>query len=100
MSDRVTIKDLEAICSRINREVNGRDDVPLWRRVAGGAVQSPDVFYIDQAYGGCALYRACSEGADGQSHGVSDVLRVGHRPKRELRDLMFAFLEGYELASR
>ncbi len=47
------------------------------------------VYYIDGAYGGYALYRIMSEGG-----GVTDVLNVGHVPKRELRELMFAFLEG------
>lgn len=96
MSDRVTNADLEAACKRINRTVNGTDETPLWRRIhdleeAPINVASIGVYYVDGAYGGVALYRITSEGG-----GCTDVFNVGHVPKRELRNLMFAYLEGID----
>ncbi len=94
MRDRVTISDLEAVCRRINRTLNGTDETPVWTMDDTGR-NSPraniDVFYLDGAYGGYALYRVMSEGG-----GVTDVLNTGHTSKRELRDQMFAYLEGID----
>lgn len=112
MSDRITQRDLEAVCARINRTVNGdagkvtrvnngecwdewppytRDDMP-----SGGAFhQVPNVYSISYAYGGAALHRNCGVDAAGESHGVHDVFGY-HMPKRELYDRMQAFLRGIE----
>lgn len=92
MSARVTIKDLEAVCARINRTVNGSER-ECWTRESGTLRATVGAYYIDGAYGGYALYRLMNE-----SGGSTDVLRVGHVPKRELQRLMFAFLEGIETA--
>ena len=116
MSDRITQRDLEAVCVRINRTVNGdagkvtrvmkgnvcvdewppytRDDMP-----SGGAFhQVPNVYMISYAYGGAALHRNCDVNGDGESHGVHDVFGF-HMPKRELYDRMQAFLRGIETMS-
>lgn len=99
MSDRVTISDLEAICRRINRTVNGTDQTPVWETVhdleeAPFRHANIGVFYLDGAYGGYALYRIMNEGG-----GVTDVFNGGHMPKRELQARMFAFLEGIATVS-
>ncbi len=95
MSDRVTISDLEAICRRINRTVNGTDEAPVWTRDEDGTNRATiGVFYLDGAYGGYALYRIMSEHG-----GVTDVLNTGHCPKRELQARMFSFLEGIATVS-
>jgi hypothetical protein len=93
MTDRITQHDLEAVCRRINRTVNGTDETPLWSRIDDQNVQAADVYYISGAYGGHALYRVGSDG-----RGAEDVFRRGHVPKRELYDLMQAFLTGVETA--
>ena len=95
--DRVTVRDLEAVCARINRTVNGTDQRELWTRSDEGLVQTPDWYHLSGAYSGYALHRACSVNGEGESHGVSDVLG-GHMPKRELYERMQAFLRGIEAA--
>lgn len=91
MAERVTQRDLEAVCARVNRTFGEseaayrRDDGGQWTAVVGS-------FTLDGAYGGWALYRITSEGG-----GCFDVLGIGHVPRRELRDAIFAFLRGVEL---
>jgi hypothetical protein len=97
MSDRITNRDLEAVCRRINI-VFGFKDVPLWNHTANedGTRRlnaTVGMYYIDGAYGGVELHRMVNE-----SGGVSDVFRVGHVPKRDLYRLMHAFLDGIEAA--
>jgi hypothetical protein len=94
---RITQRDLEAVCARINRTVNGSELEP-WERVDGKLRQVPDAYSISYAYGGAALHRNCSVNANGESHGIHDVLG-GHMPKRELYERMQAFLRGVEVAA-
>jgi hypothetical protein len=92
----VTKSDLEAVVRRINRTLNGTDETPVYDRDTNGHYvrANPDVFYLDGAYGGFALYRTV-----GTNSGATDVLSVGHVPKRQLHALMHAFLRGVELAT-
>lgn len=94
MSDRITARDLEAVCQRINRMVNGAEVDP-WTRDESRVPKTRanvDAYYIDGAYGGVSLFRMVNE-----SGGVSDVFGCGHMPKRELYDRMQAFLRGLEV---
>ena len=92
MSERITIRDLEGVCRRINRTVNGTDYQEPWTKDEDGHNRaSIGVYYLDGAYGGYALYRMATE-----SGGVSDVLGLGHLSKRELYHSMHAFLRGIE----
>ena len=86
---RILTSDLDAVCRRINRTLNGTDETPV--RVDGE--NAPDVFWISGAYGGYSLYRNSGAGAE-------DVFRCGHLPKRELYDRMQSFLTGVDYASR
>lgn len=104
MSDRITQRDLEAVCARINRTVNGGepslDAHGVWHtwmpaRDGRGLEQIPNVYSISYAYGGAALHRNCDVNGEGESHGVSDVFGF-HMPKRDLYDRMQAFLRGIE----
>ena len=101
MSDRITQRDLEAVCARINRTVNGEGDVDdngvwrTWTQNGRGLAQIPSVYSISYAYGGAALHRNCDVDASGESHGVHDVFGY-HMPKRDLYDRMQAFLRGIE----
>jgi len=104
MGERITQKDLEAVCARINRTVNGTDETPAWIRNADEDDnrhfhQAPDVYVISYAYGGAALHRNCALDAIRESHGVHDVLSSGHVPKRELYDRMQAFLRGIDVTT-
>ena len=110
---RITQRDLEAVCARINRTVNGDagkvtrvkkgecwDEWPPYSRHTsadgpGAFYQVPNVYTISYAYGGAALHRNCDVNGDGESHGVHDVFGY-HMPKRELYDRMQAFLRGIE----
>lgn len=113
MAERITQRDLEAVCARINRAVNGDagkltrvkrgevwDEWPPYRSVPtenGRAhlEQSPNVYTISYAYGAAALHRNCDVDVNGESHGVHDVFGY-HMPKRELYERMQAFLRGTE----
>lgn len=99
---RITQKDLERLCTRVNYAVNGeRKDLaidapwPLYERTNGNLRQLPNVYSISYAYGGAALYRNCDVDASGESHGVHDIFGY-HMPKRELWERMQAFLRGIE----
>jgi hypothetical protein len=70
MADRVTQADIERICARLNEMVG-------------------DKFSLSGAYGGWSLRT---------KDGGSDVLYSGHVSKRELRDMMFAYMYGFMAA--
>jgi hypothetical protein len=92
--ERIRERDLEAVCARINRTVNGSELEP-YERTDGVFRQVPNVYSISYAYGGAALKRNCDVDASGESHGVSDVFGY-HMPKRELYERKQAFLRGVE----
>lgn len=96
MSDRVTIQQLEGLVRIINARAGNDPDAPLWTRENGTPRQTPDLYHLDGAYGGYALYLTCGINADGESHGVHDVLRSGHMPKRELAGRLRAFIDGMD----
>src|SRR3990172_10043409 len=87
--ERITTKDVEAVCERIN-QVFDRPKIGLVRE-NGRNVAQVGHFYLEGAYGGWALYEIMNEGG-----GVHDVFSVGHVPRRELYGLMQAFLRGVE----
>ena len=65
--ERITIKDLETTCKRLNKWIPGKD------------------FSISQAYGGCNLV---------SNGGSCDVVSKSHISKKELYHLMLAFEDG------
>lgn len=101
MSTRITDRDLQAVVDRINR-ITGSPATPYTRELdpplSGPALAKGETrpysrranignYHLSGAYGGVALHRMENSGG-----GVSDVLRVGHVPKRELYGLMQAFI--------
>jgi len=79
MTERISERDLEAVCRRINR-MTGNEEA---------AYNTAGAFYIDGDYGGWDLYRYTGD------HGsVDDVFRCGHVPARDLYNRMQAFLDG------
>lgn len=83
MTNRVTEKQLQAVVDRINRITNS----PVEPYINGKA--QPGNFHLSFAYGGVCLHRMGNE-----SGGVSSPLSIGHVPKRELYNLMQAFISG------
>ena len=83
---RITEKDLQAVCNRINRAM----DMPLepYAKVGDKYVAQIGCYHLSHAYGGVALHRMYNDGG-----GVSDIFG-GHMPKRELYGKMHAFLAG------
>ena len=84
---RITQKDNEAVCERINR-ITG-SPLKTWERKGEKNVSAIGNYHLDGAYGGWALHRIVSDGG-----GVDDVFRCGHVSKRELYDRMQAFISG------
>lgn len=83
---RITDKFLQAQIARLNK-LTGSPDAPY---IDGKA--QPGNFHLSHAYGGVCLHRMHNTG------GVSSPLNVGHISKRELSDLIFAFIAGIEFA--
>ena len=81
------MKNLNAVVTRINSVTNSPEAY-----MADGVILVGH-YHIDCAYGGVQLVRTCNTYG-----GVSDVLATGHMPKRELYELIHAFLKGIEYA--
>jgi hypothetical protein len=80
---RITESHLEAIAARINH-ITGS---PLEPYINGKAQIGN--YHISHAYGGVCLHRMVNEGG-----GVSSPLSTGHVTKRELANLMCAYISG------
>lgn len=80
---RVTEKQLQTVVDRLNR-ITGS---PMSPYLDGKA--QPGNYHLSHAYGGVCLHRMFNEGG-----GVSSPLSTGHIPKRELLNLMHAYISG------
>ena len=83
MKHRVTQAQLQAAVDRINRMTES----PMTPYV-DGKIQVGN-YHLSGAYGGVCLHRMHNEGG-----GVSSPLSTGHIPKRELLNLMHAYIIG------
>lgn len=83
MKHRVTQAQLQAAVDRINRMTES----PMTPYV-DGKIQVGN-YHLSGAYGGVCLHRMRNE-----SGGVSSPLSTGHIPKRELLNLMHAYILG------
>ncbi len=90
MSNRVTEKQLEAICRRIN-QITGSPEESYTKSSDGQYHANIGNYHLDHAYGGVSLHRMVND-----CGGVNNVLGCGHLPKRELADLMYAYIRGLE----
>jgi hypothetical protein len=88
--NRITNKQLEAVCERINR-ATGSPLTPWTRGDDGRLHANIGNYHISGAYGGVQLHRMYNDGG-----GVEDVFRTGYGTKRELFNQMQAFLVGVE----
>ena len=85
--NRVTEKELQAICDRINEACG----TPL-RPYLDGKPQAK-CYHLSYAYGGVTLHQMSESGS-----GIRDVFS-GYMPKRELASKMHAFLKGVQSAA-
>ena len=60
--------------------------------VESNGVAAPNAYFLSGAYGGWQLCRQTV------NDGVQNVLSMGHRPKRELYDLIWAYIKGIQAA--
>ena len=81
--NRITEKQLQAVVDRLNRITNS----PMQPYVDGKA--QPGNYHLSHAYGGVCLHRMVNENG-----GVSSPLSTGHITKRELLNLMYAYICG------
>lgn len=81
--NRITEKQLQAVVDRLNRITNS----PMQPYVDGKA--QPRNYHLSHAYGGVCLHRMGNENG-----GVSSPLSTGHITKRELLNLMHAYISG------
>ena len=87
--NRITDKDLQAACNRINRATNS-PATPYMTDPDGKFHANIGCYHLSHAYGGVALHRMHNDGG-----GVEEVFG-GHMPKRELYGKMHAFLAGLD----
>tara|TARA_R110000868_G_scaffold327701_1_gene588593 strand:- start:5468 stop:5749 length:282 start_codon:yes stop_codon:yes gene_type:complete len=85
---RITIKDLRAVCARLNR-ITGSPDTYSSNKPGEPFKANIGNYHISQAYGGYCLHRVHNTGG-----GVSAPLSSGHIPARELYNLMQAYISG------
>lgn len=88
---RITKKDLEAVVNRINI-VTKSPLISYTKNSKGKYLPNGGNYHLDGAYGGWKLSRMCKDG----STGTEDVFNNGYCSKRELYNLMHAFLRGYQ----
>lgn len=91
--ERITVKHLNALVARINREL-GMPVEPWTPRDAEGKIHANiGNYHLDGAYGGWALEQMVSDG--GATRRVID-----RGTARELYNAMFAFIAGYDAKAR
>lgn len=86
---RITMKDLESVVNRINLVTKS----PLIAYVKEGTRYVGQVghYHLSGAYGGWCLHRM-----DNKSGGITTPINSGYVSKRELYNLMHAYLRGLE----
>ena len=90
MADRITLKHLEGMVSRLNR-ITGSPPAPYVKGDDGRHHAQIGCYHLSQAYGGVQLVRMYNDGG-----GVSTPLMGGHVSKREAYDQIYAFIRGIE----
>ena len=96
MATRATTAQLHSIIDRINTMTNSPMRPYDIDESSGKYVPQAGCYHLSQAYGGYALHRMSLQAG---CTGVTDPLGRGYMPKRELAELMYAFMRGMESAS-
>lgn len=87
---RITMQDLEAVVSRLNKLCR-TPEVPWTRDKNGKFKANIGNYHLSGAYGGWTLHQM-----DNESGGVEVPIRCGYVSKRELYNLLQAFINGIE----
>lgn len=87
--NRITEKQLNLIVDRINKLTNSPNTA--YTKTGNEYKANVGNYHLSGAYGGVSLHQMVGE--DG---GVRDVFGCGHIPKRDLFNLMHAFIHGLE----
>lgn len=96
---RYTMRDLEGLVDRLNREVGAepkpyRDATEEEKAAGFYGVGNIGTYYLEGAYGGHKLVQITNYGG-----GVRDVLGTGYVSKRELYRAISAYLDGIDAAA-
>lgn len=92
MSTRITTSMLESQVARLNKMTNSPAEYSH-RDENGKFCAHVGHYYLAGAYGGHKLERIVNE-----SGGCTDVLRCGFTTKRELYNLISAYMDGIEVS--
>ena len=84
---QITIKDIRAVVDRINLITNSPGSP--WSKDGDKYRANVGNYHLDSAYGGHQLVRMVNDG------GGIEVIIHGYRTKRDLYNLMQAFIAGY-----
>ena len=87
--ERTTNKQLEFLCARINAAQ--KTPAKPYERIDGSLVGQIGNFHLSGANGGVSLHQTMTEGG-----GVRDVFSCGHVTKRDLYQMMRAYLAACE----
>ena len=85
--ERTTNKQLEFLCARINAAQKTPAKPYERSEIDGSLVGQIGNFHLSGAYGGVCLHQTMTEGG-----GVRDVFSCGHVTKRDLYQMMRAYL--------
>jgi hypothetical protein len=88
--DRITDKTLKSLCESLN-SIKGTPQEAYSLQADGSYRANVGNYHLDFAYGGVMLVKMSNE-----SGGVSNVLHTGHVTRRELYNLMHAYIKGLE----
>ena len=83
--ERITRKQLDFLCERINNAK--KTPAKPYERIDGSLVGQIGNYHLSGAYGGVCLHQTMTEGG-----GVRDVFSCGHVTKRDLYQMMRAYL--------
>lgn len=86
---RITLDDLAVLTGRINLITQSPDTT--WVMKDGNLKAQKGNYGISQAYGGVSLHQIVTNGG-----GERDVFNCGHVSKRELFNLMHAYIRGLQ----
>jgi len=84
---RVSIKQLEALCTYINELRN--TPIKPYDRIDGQFKANIGNYHLYQAYGAVGLHRMCNEGG-----GITEILSLS--TKKELYDRIHAYIKGIQ----
>jgi hypothetical protein len=88
--ERITDRHLQAAVDRLNRIT--KSPMTTWTEHLGlPYTANAGNYHIDNAYGGVQLCRVCEGG------GTNNVLGCGFITKRNLYELIHAYIKGWEL---